>query len=135
MMNLNTLIFVLSLFFLVSLNQSHNPIKSNDLEEMAYSFKNGSSKDLSQYFGSRVEINISGNSGLYSKNQAEQVMRDFFKKYPPQNFVIVNRSGGNTEITSSIGNYFSTDTKFKVFLRVKSENDLLAIFALDIIKD
>lgn len=134
-MNLNTLILVLNLFFLISLNQSHNSIKSTDLEEMAFSFKNGSSKELSNYFGSRVEINISGSSGLYSKNQAEQVMRDFFRKYPPQNFVIVNRSGGNTEITSSIGNYFSTDTKFKVFIKVKSENDMLAIFAMDIIKD
>lgn len=135
MTNLSTFIIVLSLLILPLWSQPSAVTVHNDLEELAYSFKNGSSKELSHYFGSRVEINISGNSGIYSRNQAEQVMRDFFRKYPPQDFNLLNRSAGNQDITANMGHYFSLDQRFKILIKARSEKDAFTIFALDIIKD
>jgi hypothetical protein len=136
MINLNVLLIVLSLLYVSHTNIPKPFQSSNDLDELAVSFQNGSSKELSNYFGARVEININGNSGHYSKNQAEQVMRDFFKKQPPKDFQLLNRNNpGNSEITAMIGYYITSEERFKILLKLKSEIDGLSVFALDIIKD
>ncbi|UJP66522.1 DUF4783 domain-containing protein [Mongoliitalea daihaiensis] len=135
MTNLSTFIFVLSLLTIQWWHQPARVGKLHDLDNLAYTFKNGSSRELSNYFGSRVEINISGNSGHYSKNQAEQVMRDFFKKYPPLDFHLLQKSAGSNDLTATMAHYFSGEQRFKILIKAKSEKEGPLVFALDIIKE
>lgn len=136
MTNLNILLIVVGLLYF-SYENVPKPFQSfHDLDELAFTFKHGSSRELSNYFGARVELNINGNSGHYSKNQAEQVMRDFFKKYPPRDFQLLNRNNSSsTEITAMLGYYLTSEDRFKILIKLKSEIDGLSVFALDIIKD
>src|SRR6478735_4304801 len=57
------------------------------LNSAKVSIKAANSKELIQYFNDVVEIGFNGEKASYSKTQAEFVMRDFFKKYPPSEFV------------------------------------------------
>ena len=49
------------------------------------SMKSGNYKTIANYFNSSVELNIPGADGLYSKAQAELLMKEFFTKNTPKN--------------------------------------------------
>ena len=53
--------------------------------------KAGSSKELVKSFNNMVELNFEGAKSNYSKSQAELVMKEFFKKYPPQDFQYIHK--------------------------------------------
>jgi hypothetical protein len=77
----------LLLFIVFSFTQARSTNStSSSIDGIVSVFQLGSSKELAKYFDSGIDININGNQGDYSKNQAELVMRDFFKKFPPVDF-------------------------------------------------
>lgn len=108
---------------------------SNDnIDDIASTFRYGSSKDLARFFDQGIDINITGNHGDYSKNQAELVMRDFFKKFPPVDFSILHKGNGSDQIINYIGAYSSGNSEFRVFIRGKKSENNIRIFSLDIVK-
>ncbi|AWW30799.1 DUF4783 domain-containing protein [Echinicola strongylocentroti] len=106
-----------------------------DAEEIAISIKAGSSKDLAVYFDRNVELSINGNEGDYSKNQAELVIRDFFKKFPPSDFDIVHKGSSGSQIEYFIGTYDTTGTKFRILIKCKKEGGGSSIYSMDITKE
>jgi GTP-dependent phosphoenolpyruvate carboxykinase len=106
------------------------------IDEIALSIKNSSSKELAQYFDSTVEIKLSDSRGDFSKNQAEIVMRDFFKKYPAENFLILQQGESAEKIRFLIGRYQSKSHAFRVLVKGKSntENEL-KIYGLEFTKE
>ncbi|MDN3668991.1 DUF4783 domain-containing protein [Echinicola jeungdonensis] len=105
------------------------------VEEISLSIKAGSSKALSSYFGENVELSINGNQGDYSKNQAELVIRDFFKKFPPSNFDIVHKGKSSNQIQYFIGSYQSKEIQFRLLIKCKLNKESPRIYALDINKE
>jgi hypothetical protein len=59
--------------------------------------KTGNSKDLAALFIANIDLTVKENSDVYSKAQAEQIMRKFFNDHPPVDLVIehsgVSKSG------------------------------------------
>ncbi|WP_235062821.1 DUF4783 domain-containing protein [Indibacter alkaliphilus] len=104
------------------------------IDDIVSTFKYGSSRDLARFFDNGIDINISGIQGDYSKNQAEQVMRDFFKKFPPSDFTIVHKGNGTDLIINYIGNYKSDNSEFRVFIKGKKNDENIRIYSLDIVK-
>ena len=107
---------------------------SNSLEGIKTVFQSGSSKELAKYFDSGIDININGNQGDYSKNQAELVMRDFFKKFPPVEFQLLHQGSNTDQVIYYIGNYKSEETFFRVFIKGKKENETIKVYSLDIVR-
>jgi hypothetical protein len=88
-------------------------------DNVASAIKNNSAKDVAGYFNSSVDMNIEGSDGVYSKTQAEMVLKNFFVKYPCNSFAISHRgqSGGNNSF--AIGAYKSGTNNFRVTIYVK----------------
>jgi hypothetical protein len=107
---------------------------SESKEELLSVFQSGSSRELAKFFDQGVEININGNQGDYSRNQAELVMRDFFKKFPPVDFQLLHEGNNSEQIVYFIGMYKSEDTTFRIFIRGKKENATLKFYSLDIVR-
>src|ERR1035438_8062957 len=79
-------------FFTVQAQNSGTP-----LEDMVNALKNDRLSDIVKYFDSFVPITINNNQAIYSHNQAEIVLRDFFEKNNPRGFTVMeNRSEENT---------------------------------------
>jgi len=57
----------------------------------------------------RLEVSLFGAQSFYSSAQAQYVLRDFFKNYPPQRFEVVEvaRSGGSQMVS---GRYWHART-------------------------
>lgn len=88
-------------------------------DKITEALKKGDAKNLAVYFNKSVELVILDKENIYSKEQAELVVKDFFKKYPPSGFE-VQHNGGPDEAKYSIGTYKSGDKKFRVYYLLKT---------------
>ena len=50
------------------------------IDNIGNAIKSGSSKEVAKFFDSSVEITIQDKESVYSKVQAEMVLKDFFSK-------------------------------------------------------
>ncbi|MBQ2352643.1 MAG: DUF4783 domain-containing protein, partial [Bacteroidales bacterium] len=53
----------------------------------------GNSTELSKYFNNSVEVAILETESVYSRQQAEQVVKNFFEKNSPKNFTLLHQGG------------------------------------------
>jgi hypothetical protein len=113
-----------AIFFLIisiTLFTNYKPTKPNrDVPlEIVSSIKQGDSKHLAQYFNSFVELSIFDKEDVYSKAQAELIVKDFFSKNPPSNFILLYQ-GGETSAQYAIGNLSTSRDIFKVYFLLNS---------------
>jgi len=98
--------------------------------------KASSSKELTKYLHSKVEIKLDGERKEYSVNQAEVMLKQFFQQYPSTGFEFVhdgnNNSGG---IVYAIGTYTSSGGSHRVVIRAKKFNEAYKIYRLEFTKE
>jgi hypothetical protein len=88
---MNALPLILSLFLIFIPAIDREEFKES-IDPVILAIDSGSSSELARYFENSISLNINGQQGDFSRNQAEQVIRDFFKKNPPLRFQLVYRS-------------------------------------------
>ena len=94
--------------------------------------KVGNSTELSKYFNNSVEVAILENESVYSRQQAEQVVKNFFDKNSPKNFTLLHQ-GGKSEAQYAIGTLeIATGKKFRVYFLVKEQSGTPLIHQLRI---
>ncbi|MFY0644765.1 MAG: DUF4783 domain-containing protein [Bacteroidia bacterium] len=87
----------------------------------------GDVSKISTYFDSSIEVVTPDTDGVYSQNQASQVLKSFFNQYPCSSYTVGhtgNSAGGSKFI---IGSYTSKGQTFRVsiFLKKVGENYLI----------
>jgi len=88
--------------------------------EIAASIRAGNARELSQWFNNNVDLTVLGKEEMYSKGQAEQVLRDFFTRHPPKSFVLKHKSNNPTAAQYGIGSYLSTgNSRFRIYFLIK----------------
>ncbi|OOG70757.1 hypothetical protein B0E43_18120 [Algoriphagus sp. A40] len=106
----------------------------NSIDPIVSAIGSGSSSELARFFDSSISMNVNGQQGEYSKSQAEIVLKDFFKKNPSQGFSIVFQNENPGSLSTYIGEYSSTQNKFKVFIKVSQNSNSFRIYSLDFVK-
>jgi hypothetical protein len=99
------------------------------------SIKSGNYKTIANYFNSSIELNIPGADGLYSKAQAELLMKDFFTKNIPKNFSIKHDGVSQDGSKYSIGNLETTTGSYRTYYYLKNNGGSFLIKELRIEKD
>jgi hypothetical protein len=97
--------------------------QSEVINNLRASIKAGSSKELVKNFNTMVELNFEGAKSNYSKSQAELVMKEFFKKYPPEDFQYIHKGSSKEGLTYVIGKYSFESGSFRVWILVKKFDD------------
>lgn len=103
-------------------------------DEVVIGFKTGKSETISKYFKNTVELIIDNKENIYSKTQAQIILKDFFKKNTAQAFSILHQ-GGKGESKYAIGNLSTTEGKYRITILLKLENNISYIHQLRIEKD
>jgi hypothetical protein len=85
---------------------------------MIDALKAGNIEQLSRYFNSSIELSIPGQEDIYSSQQAELIVKNFFAKHVPTNFVILHK-GGKEEAQYAIGNLTTSTGNYRVTLLIK----------------
>lgn len=90
--------------------------------EINQAFKSGTYKAIARYFGNSIELSIPDAEGLYSKPQAEILLKDFFAKYTPKSFT--SKHGGSSDDGSkfAIGTLETSGGNFRTYYYLKSIN-------------
>lgn len=119
-------------FFTFSISYQQNAIP----EEIYSSLKAGNSKVLAKYFNENIEIVLLNKEGVYSRSQAELVIRDFFAKNQPTGFSKLFE--GKTEKGDSkyvISQLTTAKTKYRIYFMMKNNNQGFTIHQLRIEND
>ncbi len=95
-------------------------------------FKTGNALKVAYYFGDNVDLSIAGKSNLYSKSQAQQILKTFFAENEAEEFKIIHKK------STEAGQYFIGElitlskSKFRVTVNSKMHEGKKMITALTI---
>jgi hypothetical protein len=127
-MRTNLRIFWISIiFFLVTAGVS----QANVPDALVLAFKTGNYRELGKYLNESIELAILENEHVYSKSQAELLLKDFFSKYPPSNFVIIHE-GGKEGSRYAIGTLTTAKGEFRIYFLLKAKDSIQVIQQLRI---
>jgi len=131
----NLLPRLMFLLVMISLTLGSSFGNAQSQEEIVKTILSGSSRELAKYFNNTLALNMNNDSGDYSNNQAELILRDFFRKFPPKDFEVVHQGESKETLWYFIGNYESEEADFKVLVKGKQENEQLRIYSMDFKKE
>jgi hypothetical protein len=110
--------FFLTLLFIIPLHLCAAP--SDISTDIAAAIRIGSARELSRFFGNSIDLTVGGKQEMYSKAQAEQVLRGFFAKHPPASFILRHKSGGTAANPYGIGTYVSIHKhKYRIYFLIR----------------
>ena len=90
-------------------------------EGIVLSLKAGNAEELAKFFHKNVELIILEKEDVYSKSQAEQIIRKFFLEHKPQGFKIIFQ-GGKENSRYAIGSLTTEDTTYRVYILIKKQD-------------
>jgi hypothetical protein len=108
---------------------------SNEISEQIISaFKSGNASKLAEYFDKSIELNLFDKEEVYSKTQAEMILRDFFTQHKPTEFKVLHQ-GGKEASKYAIGSLICGSDAYRVTFLFKSEGAKTYIHQLRIEND
>jgi hypothetical protein len=95
-------------------------------DEIANAVKSGNSKSISSYFTDNIDLKVLQQEDVYSKAQAELIVKDFFAKHTVKTFDIDHKSAKN-DTQFAIGKLDTSNGKFRVYFLLKKSSGKLRI--------
>lgn len=111
MKNLLAYLFILFIISAASVVDAQNDFPP----DIRQAFISGKSQNLAVFFNQNVELLINNKEDVYSKAQAEHIIKNFFIKNIPDDFV-VEIDGQSDGIRYAIGNLLTSGGKYRVYL-------------------
>lgn len=109
--------------------------QTETINSVRLAIKAGDSNSLVKFFDSVVELKTDSEEGAYSKNQAEFVLKNFFKKHTPVNFTYNHEGSSPGGAKYTIGTYQCESASFRVYMKLKSSGNTYVIDTLDFSKE
>ena len=131
---MKSLLFVFLLFFSFP---SRSSVQADILEDLAAQFKSGNTKEIAKHFAPSVELLIIDQEDVYSKAQAEQILKDFFVKNPPAKSGIIHSVNSNPKYRYGVISLQTKNSKFRIniTLMLQKTSNVFLITELRIEKD
>ena len=93
------------------------------IDDVSASFKSANVKEISKYFSSTVELAVLNDEDIYSANQAELILKDFFAKHPPLMMKIIHKVVSNANYKFGVIILTSTKGIFRISFEFKSAGE------------
>lgn len=94
--------------------------------EIMDAIKQGNAAGVAKHFNDKIDLKILDQEDVYSKAQAELVLKNFFAKHPVKSFVESHSSNAKSANQFVVGTLTSTNGKYRVsFLLKKFDNRFL----------
>src|SRR5258706_14210359 len=109
--------FLLSALLFLTVSE----IKALDIyDEIGNAIRSGDSKQIAVYFGTSVDLTILNQEDVYSRAQAELIVKDFLSKNAPKTLSILHKGSSKEGTLYAIGNLVAANGKsFRVSFFVK----------------
>jgi hypothetical protein len=107
---------LLALFFTLVLSA----FAADVYDEVSNAIRLGDAKQIANYFGTNIDLTLIKQEDVYSKAQAELLVKDFFSKNPPKTFTIIHRGSSREGTLFAVGTLASSNGKtFRVSFNLK----------------
>lgn len=112
----------LKIAFLLALTAIGSILSAADmLDDVANALRSGDARSVSRYFGSTIELTILNQEEVYSKTQAEQVLKDFFQKNQPRSFTILHKGESKEGSRYAIGKMVTAQSQvYRTYFFIKA---------------
>lgn len=100
--------------FILSLTAS-----ADSFDEVVNAIRTANAKEVAKWLNSNVELTVINTEGVYSKQQAEIIIKNFLTAHPPKNVTIQHKGSSTQGSKYAIANYESTQGKFRVYIFMK----------------
>jgi hypothetical protein len=98
--------------------------KAADLvDPVIKTIQDGDAEGLAAFFNVTVELSLPEHENTYSSSQGEMIMKDFFKKYPPDSFTVIQKGTTDSSSRFAICSYLSGIKKYQVYIYLKKEKE------------
>ncbi len=105
-------------FILLLLNLS---VFADVYDEILNAIRAGDARQIATWFNSSIDLTLVSQEDVYSKAQAELLVKDFFSKNPPKSFAIVHKGSSKEGTLFAVGNLTAANGKtFRVSFVLKS---------------
>lgn len=97
---------------------------ANDvIDDISSCIKGANTKELSKYFSSTVSMTLVNDEGIYSRVQAEIILRDFFSRNPPTNVKISHRLDSNPNFRYVVLNLETAKDTYRVSYKLTNNDN------------
>ncbi len=99
--------------------------------DIVLSFEAGNAAELAKHFHTNVELIILEEEDVYSRSQAEQIIRKFFSEHKPSAFKVIFE-GGKENSRYAIGSLDTSKARYRVYILMKKQDNTPLIHQLRI---
>lgn len=133
------ILFLLTIFVSTCQMGFSQAVRDQDKEQDVFVpiskyIQKGDAESLSVWFAPNLEIDILGTNSVCSKQQAKQILKEFFVAYSPKSFSISYRSG-KAPMKYAVGTLNAGGNMFRITLTVKTQKEGNFIHQLRIEKE
>ncbi len=119
MEKLYKLTFLTILSFFLTLNVAN----AQQLEDVTNGLRSGNVTTIAKYFDNTVAITIANNQSIYSKAQAEIVLKDFFTKNQVKEFTVKQGGPSGDNSKYAVGTLTTSNGTYQIYLVMKQKEN------------
>jgi len=112
-----TFLLLFSLFLVPNLPAQTPQPAANAFVEIEKALKTYDLDSFYTWLANTIDLEILGTPNICSKNQAKQMLKNFFAKYTPKNFAFIHQSG-NGKVQYGIGQLTAGGEIFRITIFV-----------------
>lgn len=90
------------------------------IEDIASAIRSGNPKAISTHFIDNIDLKVIDQEDVYSKAQAEMILKNFFSKHSVKTYTIAHKSVQKNGSQYVIGTLETLNGKFRVYFLVKT---------------
>ena len=130
---LKSLLPLVMLLFTVFFTNAQQDGSSPLPQTVIQAVKKGDVSDIDPFMNSKIELVFPGKSGIFSREQAHFILKDFFKNNQVQSFEMLHH-GTRQNATFAIGRYRCSNGSYRMYFLVKNSDDQSVIHQIRIEK-
>lgn len=90
------------------------------IDDVSAAIRSGNPKSISKYFIEHIDLKVIEQEDVYSKPQAEMILKDFFSKHPVKTYTIAHKTTSKGGSQYIIGTLETTNGKFRIAFLIKT---------------
>jgi Domain of unknown function (DUF4783) len=90
------------------------------IDDISTGIRSGNPKNISKYFIENIDLKVIEREDVYSKQQAEMILKDFFYKHPVKSFTVAHKSTPKAGSQYIIGTLETSNGKFRTYFLIKT---------------
>lgn len=127
----NKLIFIFLMCF--SVINAPKAQQTTIIENISRYFGTANSDGLSKYFSSTVQMDIINEEDVYSKVQAEIILKGFFTEHLPSSYNVIHQLNSNASYRFGVLEMITQNGKFRISFSMKETSGKYKITEIRII--